>query len=137
MLWGSWRFVFTKDCNIFSNSNDITLEQIKVADHDAIIFIGGPGSYDYFDNPLALQIAKDTKAQGKVLGGICAATAILAQAGVLKGVKATSFSGVSNILKEKGAHYSPSGYELDGKIITADGPAHATKFGQGIVKALS
>ncbi|MBU1026960.1 MAG: DJ-1/PfpI family protein [Candidatus Margulisbacteria bacterium] len=116
---------------------DITLDQVKVADYDAVIFIGGPGSYDYFNNAAALQIAKDSVKLGKVTAGICAAAAILAEAGVLKGKKAASFAGVANILKEKGANYSPSGYEVDGKIITADGPAHAKKFGQGIVEARS
>ncbi len=115
---------------------DITLDQVKVADYDAVAFIGGPGSYDYFSNATALQIARDSVKLGKVTAGICAAAAILAEADVLKGVKATSFSGVANILKEKGANYSNSGLEVDGKIITADGPGHAKGFGQAIVNVL-
>ncbi|MEE8638391.1 MAG: DJ-1/PfpI family protein [Candidatus Margulisiibacteriota bacterium] len=116
---------------------DLPLKEVNVPDYDAIIFVGGPGSYDYFDDPLAQGIAKDAVKEQKILAAICAAPSILANAGLLKGIKATCFSGESENLKNKGAHYSPSGLEVDGKIITADGPAHAKQFGEKIVKALS
>jgi protease I len=116
---------------------DLPLKEVNVPDYDAIIFVGGPGSYDYFDDPLAQGIAKDAVKEQKILAAICAAPSILANAGLLKGVKATCFSGEADNLKNQGAHYSPSGLEADGKIITADGPAHAKQFGEKIVKALS
>jgi protease I len=116
---------------------DLSLKEVNVPSYDAVIFVGGPGSYAYFDNPVAQGIAKDAVKEQKILAAICAASAILANAGVLKGVKAACFAGVSDQIKDKGAHYSPSGLEVDGKIITADGPAHAKQFGEKIVKALS
>lgn len=115
---------------------DILIKDAKVADHDAVVFVGGPGSYDLFDNADALRIAREAVKEGKILGGICAAAAILAHAGVLKGLKATSFPGVSDELIKNGAKYTGKGLEIDGKIITADGPAHAKHFGEAIVKAL-
>ena len=116
---------------------DISLKDVNVPGYDAIIFVGGPGSYAYFDDPVAQGIAKVAIKEQKILAAICAASAILANAGVLKGVKAACFAGVSDILKEKGAVYDPSGLAVDGKIITADGPAHAKQFGQAILKTLS
>jgi protease I len=115
---------------------DIILADVKPADYDAIVFIGGPGSHKLIDDPLAHKIAQEAAKLGKVLGGICAAAAILAEAGLLKNLKATSFSGVSDRLIKNGAHYTAGGLEVAGKIITADGPAHATAFGQAIVNAL-
>jgi len=115
---------------------DIDLKSVNVSDYDAIIFVGGPGSYDYFDDPTAQGIAKDAAKEQKILAAVCAASSILANAGLLKGVKATCFPGEADNLKNKGAHYSPSGMEVDGRIITADGPAHARQFGEAIVKAL-
>lgn len=112
---------------------DITLKDIKVSDYDSIIFVGGPGSYDLFDDPLAQGIAKETIEQNKILAAICAAPGILAKAGLLKGKKTTCFSGVSYLLVKSGANYTGSGLEIDGKIITADGPAHAKQFGEAIV----
>ncbi len=115
---------------------DTTLSDVQVSDYDAIVFVGGPGSYVYFDDTIAQGIAKDTLKAGKILGAICAAPSILANAGVLKGIKATCFSGEGENLKAKGAVYTGKGLEIDGRIITADGPAHAKEFGETIVKAL-
>ncbi len=115
---------------------DINLKSVNVPDYDAVIFVGGPGSYDYFDDPIAQGIAKDAVKEQKILAAICSASSILANAGLLKGVKATSFPGEADNLKNKGARYSPSGLEVDGRIITADGPPHAKQFGEAIIKAL-
>ncbi|NQT29198.1 MAG: DJ-1/PfpI family protein [Candidatus Saganbacteria bacterium] len=115
---------------------DILLKQIQISDYDAVIFIGGPGSYAYFDDPQALKIAEDCDRLGKVLAGICSAVAILANAETLKGKDAACFVGVARILKDKGAKYNPGGVAVDGKTITADGPAHAKEFGEAIVAAL-
>jgi protease I len=115
---------------------DIPLDQVKVEDYDAVLFIGGPGSFDYYDNPTCHKIAQETVKQGKTLGGICAAPGILARAGVLKGKKATMFDDTGEFAKA-GAHFTGKGVEIDGKIITATGPQTAKAWGQAIVKALS
>jgi len=115
---------------------DITLGQVKVEDYDTVLFIGGPGSFDYYDNPTCHKIAQETVKQGKLLGAICAAPGILARAGVLKGKKATMFDDTGEFAKA-GAHFTGKGVEIDGKIITATGPQTAKAWGQAIVKALS
>jgi protease I len=116
---------------------DLALKEVDVKKMDAVIFVGGPGSYDYFDHPIAQEIAKNTIKEGKILAAICAAPSILANAGLLKDKRVTCFPGEGQNLKNKGANYTGSGLEIDGKIITADGPAHAKQFGEAIVKALS
>ncbi|MBU0671510.1 MAG: DJ-1/PfpI family protein [Candidatus Margulisbacteria bacterium] len=115
---------------------DIALEDLKVTDYQAVVFVGGPGSYDYFDDPAAQGIANETVKANKILAAICASVSILANAGLLKGKTATCFSGEGYNLKAKGANYTAKGLEIDGKIITADGPAHAKQFGQVIAKQL-
>lgn len=115
---------------------DLLLKDLKASDYTAVIFVGGPGSYQYFDNPAALDLAKEAYNSGKVTAAICAASSILANAGVLKGKTATAFPDQGSNLKAKGANYTASGIEVDGKVITADGPAHAKAFGEAIVKAL-
>ncbi len=113
----------------------ITLDQVKTADYDAILFIGGPGCYGYYDNPTAHQIAQDSISHEKILGAICAAPGILANAGVLKGKKATMFTDDGTLAKG-GATYTGNGVEIDGGIITATGPQTAQSFGEAIVSAL-
>ncbi|MFA6548561.1 MAG: DJ-1/PfpI family protein [Candidatus Margulisiibacteriota bacterium] len=113
---------------------DITLEQVIVQDYAAILFIGGPGSFSYYDNPICHKIAQDTLKAGKVLGAICAAPGILAKAGVLKGKKATMFDD-TGVLGENGATYTGNGVEIDGNIITATGPVTAKAWTEAIIKA--
>lgn len=114
---------------------DITLDQVHVSDYDAILFIGGPGCYGYYDNPTAHKIAQETIKQGKILGAICAAPGILAKAGVLKGKKATMFTDDGTLAKG-GAIYTGNGVEVDGKIITATGPQTAKAWGEKIKEEL-
>jgi protease I len=60
----------------------------------------------------------------------------LANAGLLKGVKATCYPSQEANLKDKGAHFTGLAVERDGLIITADGPKAAKAFGEKIAEAL-
>ena len=113
---------------------ELGLRDVSVDDYDAIIFVGGGGSAIYFNNPVALDIAK--KASGKVVAALCIAPTILANAGLLNGVKATAFSSEEGAMRAKGAQWTGEDVTVDGKIITANGPAAARKFGQAIAKAI-
>jgi len=114
----------------------LSLSSAKASDFDAVVFVGGSGASSYFNDSTAQRIAKDTAAQGKVLAAICIAPSILANAGLLQGKNATAFSSESGNLQSKGANYTGSAVTVDGKIITANGPAAAKQFGKEIVKAL-
>jgi len=114
----------------------IALEDVDIKNYDAIVFIGGPGASAYFDDAKARQIAKQAVEKGKILGAICIAPSILANAGLLKEKKATAFSDQAENLHEKGAKYICKDIVVDGKIITSNGPDAAKQFGKAIVKAV-
>jgi protease I len=114
---------------------DITLDQIEVKKYDAVLFIGGPGSFAYYDNPLCHKIAQAAVKAEKILGGICAAPGILAKAGVLKGKKATMFAD-TGVMAENGATFINQGVVTDGTIITATGPETAKAWSETILKVL-
>jgi len=121
---------------------DFLLENLKVADFDAIIFVGGPGCLENLDNENSYKITKDAVLQDKVLASICISPVILAKAGVLKGKKATVWNSPFDkspikILEENGATYEERTVVRDGKIITANGPDAAEEFGQKIVEVLT
>jgi len=118
-------------------ASQMKLEDIDPSKFDGIFFIGGPGSYDFHHDKKAHDLLKKAVELGKVIGGICAGVATLAFAGVLKGKTATSFPGVSNDLTANGANYTGKGVEVDGEIITADGPQSAKAFGEAVVKVLN
>ena len=69
---------------------DLLLDDLNVADFDAIVFIGGYGTEEYVKHQGAFAIAQEAVKQDKVLAAICWAPIILANAGVLKGKKATA-----------------------------------------------
>lgn len=115
---------------------DVLLNNVKADDYDAVIFIGGSGSEEYWENKVAHALAQDTVKKGKILGAIYIAPVTLAKAGVLKGKKATAFSSAVDKIKSEGAVFSGNNVEIDGKIITADGPSSAKSFGEGIKKLL-
>ena len=99
---------------------------------DAVIFVGGPGAAKYAENAKALELARVAKMRRKIVAAICLAPTILAKAGLLKDRNATVWAGAKDKLKEAGAKYSTEGVVVDGRIVTADGPQSAKKFGETI-----
>lgn len=121
---------------------DLALEELETKNCDAVIFVGGGGAVAYADNAECCRVAKEIIASDKILGAICIAPIILAKCGVLRGKKATVWSlpldkWPIKILKENGAEYVNEGVVIDGKIITANGPVSARKFGENIIELLS
>jgi protease I len=116
---------------------DLLVKDVKAADYDAVVFVGGSGAQEYWDDPTAQQLARDAVAQGKVLGAICFAPVTLANAGVLEGKQATVWRAEADRLKARGADYTGAKVQVDGDVITANGPEAAQEFGQALVKALA
>jgi protease I len=119
-----------------STKVDIDISKVNTADYVAVVFVGGPGAEKYFNDSQAHRIAKEFDANGKIVSAICAAPGILAYSGVLKGHKATSFESYKSIIQGHSEGYTGEIVTIDGNIITANGPAAATKFGTEIVKNL-
>jgi protease I len=115
---------------------DTTLDRVRAAEYDAVVFVGGYGAERLFRDPQAHALARDAAAEGKPLGAICVSPAILANAGVLKGKRATVWPDQSKALVAGGASYTAQPVEKDGRIITADGPQSAARFGEEIARAL-
>jgi len=116
---------------------DILLSDIKVDDYDAIIFVGGIGSSEYWDNKIAHNIIIEALNKNKIVAAICIAPVTLANAGILKNKKATVFSSEKDKIIKSGAKYLGDGVVQDGLIITASGPNYASEFGEKIKQALS
>ncbi len=115
---------------------DILIDDLKVDEFDAIIFIGGSGAEEYFNSLSAHKVAVDAVEKEKILAAICVSPSILANAGILHGKRATSFSSERNNLVKKGAIFTEIDVEVDGRIVTAEGPKSAKKFGEAILKLL-
>jgi protease I len=115
---------------------DILLKDVNTDDYNAIVFVGGSGASEYWDDMVAHKIAKDTIKKQKTLAAICIAPVTLANAGVLSGKRATVWPSEADMLVKKGASYTGSAVEVDGKLITANGPAAAKEFAEAILKSI-
>ena len=70
--------------------------------------------------------------KGKVVSAICLAPVILANAGVLKGRKATVSGQEAKAIEAKGAVYTQPGVTVDGNIVTGNAPKSSKLFGETI-----
>ena len=121
---------------------DLTIENLNIDNFDGIIFIGGPGALTHLDNEKSYEIAQKAVEKGKILGAICISPVILAKSGVLQDKKATVWSNALDksaikTLEQNEALYQDEKVVIDGKIITANGPAAAQEFGNKLVKLLT
>jgi len=115
---------------------DILVKDIRIDDFEAIIFVGGIGASQYWNDKVAHKLVKDAIRKGKIVAAICIAPVTLAKAGVLKGKKATVWPSEAGILKKEGAIYTGKSVEKDGCVITANGPQAARAFGETLASAL-
>ena len=103
---------------------------------DAVVFVGGPGMVAYLDDAGFVGLAGKARSANRLIGAICVAPAILANAGLLKGVPATAFPDQLELLKASGAQVAGKHVVVAGDTITADGPDAADEFAQALAEAL-
>jgi len=124
-----------------AKASALSFSEIYIEKYKAVIFVGGPGSQQYFDDKEAIEIAKKAYEMDRIVAAICLAPVILANAGILEGKKATVWNTPHDksciaMIEEKGAVFSGENVVQDGRIITASGPSAARAFGEKIVKAI-
>ena len=115
---------------------DILVKDINVKDFQAIVFIGGAGASQYWDDPVAHKLAQEAFSQGRIVAAICIAPVTLANAGILTGKRATVWPDEAGQLNLLQANYTGRPVEKDGNIITAAGPFAAREFGEELVEVL-
>lgn len=115
---------------------DLLISDINIKDFDAVVFIGGLGASQYWDDPIAHRLAQEAVGRNRIVGAICIAPVTLANAGILAGKRATVSSSEAGRLKAQGVNYTGRAVEKDGNIITADGSFAAREFTEELVRAL-
>jgi protease I len=115
---------------------DIILNEVKITLYDGIVFVGGEGAVQYWDDPHAHRLVKKALTEGKVLGAISIAPIILSNAKILTGKKATVWPTLGYRLKCSGAIYTGNPVEVDGNIVTADSPDSVEEFANAILSLI-
>jgi len=115
----------------------IALSDVQPKIFNAVVVVGGGGAKLYFENQQVAEIVKEMNQSQKIVAAICLAPVILANAGILNGRKATVAGTEAKTIENKGAIYTGPGVEVDGNIVTANGPKSSFVFGQKINELLN
>lgn len=112
---------------------DRDIEDVDIF-YDALVLPGGPASTDLRDDPLVIDLIQQFDKEYKIIGAICAAPIALERAGVIKGKRVTSYPSVREELTS--CEYDFSTVQVDGRIITGNGPAATFAFAFAVMEAL-
>lgn len=117
---------------------DDTLDSVLRDEFDMIVLPGGmPGAQHLKDDPRIISLLKKMAEQGKYTAAICAAPAVLAEAGLLRDKRATSYPGFLDKLDVPGMAYSKDAVVADGKVLTSRGPGTAMDFALALIETLA
>jgi len=118
----------------------ISFEEADPKKYGALVIVGGVGAQEYlWDDEILRELVKVFRQSKKPVAAICLAPVVLANAGILKGKKATVFNTPASLfgMKGGGAILVDQPVVDDDWIITANGPAAAKSFAETIVRTLA
>lgn len=113
---------------------DITADELDLSDCEMIFLPGGPGTKNYFDQPVIDQAIAHCTEHNCYMAAICAAPSVLSAKGVLNDKKAVCHFSVND--KMDCAQLLNQPVCVDGKVITGQGAAASVEFGLSLVAAL-
>lgn len=120
-------------------SADIAISEVVLDDSIvAVVVIGGPGSPKLMEVKELGTLLLKVREEKKLLGAICYAPAIVASFDVIDGLSATAYMDDFSrpILKEHKILYIDGLVVVDELLVTGNGPAAASAFGEQIVELL-
>ncbi len=116
---------------------DTTLELALNDVFDMIVLPGGmPGTTHLKEDMRIQRLIRQMNTAGKYIAAICAAPAILAEAGILHDKQVTSYPGVLDQMDLPNTTYLTAPVVKDGRIITSRGPGTAMDFSLTLVETL-
>jgi protease I len=116
--------------------SDLSPEEIKIEDYDALIIPGGRAPDKMRVNKGLVNMVRDAYVKGKVIAAICHGPQMLIEADLLRGRKATCWKSVMTDLKNAGANFVDAPAVVDGKLVTSRSPDDLPKFCQETIKLL-
>ena len=120
------------------------LKDIDLNDFDALAIPGGFEPSGFYDDALSepfLEVIRHFSAAKKVIASVCVSAIALGEAGVLKGIKATTYHQVGgkrkHQLTQSGALFIDQPVVIDDNFITSTGPGTAIEVALTLLEKLS
>ena len=112
------------------------ISEVSVDDFDALILPGGHAPAKLRENEEVVAFTKAFFETNKTTAAICHGPQVLVTAGVLDGLKSTSFPGIKDEMKKAGVLFEDAALVVDGNLITSRVPDDLSQFCRAIGKAL-
>jgi deglycase len=114
---------------------DLTIEQAKAQDYDALVLPGGVRNPDHLrTNKAAIDLIEAFAAGGKPIAAICHGPWLLVEADLLRGKKATSWPSIRTDLRNAGANVVDEDAVTDGNIVTSRKPDDVPAFTEALIE---
>lgn len=116
---------------------DLSLEDVKAEDYDAIVLPGGQINSDLLrvQQPV-LDLIRAFHDSGRVIAAICHAPWLLIEAGVAKGRDMTSYPAIRTDVQNAGANWHDSEVVTDRGIVTSRSPDDLDAFVSKIIEEI-
>ena len=117
---------------------DRTLDEVDASDYDALVLPGGVANPDALrtERP-AVEFVRAFFEQGKPVGAICHAPWMLAEAGVVEGVRLTSWPSLQTDLRNAGADWVDEEVVTDGGLVTSRKPDDLPAFCRAFLRVFA
>ncbi|MFA6598570.1 MAG: DJ-1/PfpI family protein [Ignavibacteriaceae bacterium] len=128
---------FCEGKNGLKIKNDVSLFNINENSFGGIVFIGGNGVKEYWNNQILHKTARKFFEKKKITAAICSAPVILANAGILKNIAATCYPDDKGELIKAGVEFKEINVVVRKNIITANGAKASEEFAEAILTKLN
>jgi len=116
---------------------DMTIEDARAADYDALILPGGVRNPDALrTNKAAIALIRDFDAAGKPIAAICHGPWLLVEANLVKGRTVTGWQSIRTDLANAGGNVVDRPVAIDGNLITSRNPGDVGPFTEALVGAI-
>jgi len=116
--------------------SNLSLEDINLADYEAIVIPGGRAPDRMRTNKTLVNLVREASKEGKVIAAICHGPQLLIEAGVVKGKKVTCYVSVATDVKNAGGVYMDKSVVVNGNLVTSRFLADLPDFCREILKLL-
>lgn len=117
---------------------DLSLQQARAQDFDALILPGGVINADHLRmNQAAVRFVRAFFEQGKPVAVICHAPWLLIEAGVVSGRKMTAYASLQTDLRNAGARWANAEVIVDAELVTSRNPDDLPAFTSALIEVFA